>query len=101
VSSGWDQDVSINLWDLSTKQKVVTNSTSQLLHKPILAIAADHDIFAVAAHTSEIKFFKLGGMKEGCHASDAFYKLMTLSGHSKEVFYIAFDKDICTSISRD
>jgi len=26
---------------------------------------------------------------------------MTLTGHSKEVLYLAFDKDICVSIARD
>jgi len=92
--------VTLSLWDLSTKQKVAENSTSQLLHKPILARASDHDIYAVAAHTNEIKLFKVG-QKEGDHASNAFQKLMTLTGHSKEVLYLAFDKDICVSIARD
>jgi len=71
ISSGWDQDVTLSLWDLSTKQKVAENSTSQLLHKPILARASDHDIYAVAAHTNEIKLFKVG-MKDFGHASNAF-----------------------------
>jgi hypothetical protein len=26
---------------------------------------------------------------------------MTLGGHSKEVIYVAFDKDMCVSISKD
>ena len=67
-------------------------------HKARLSNAADYDIFSVAAQTSEIKLYKIDKKYDG---KVSMNKLMTLGGHSKEIVYVHFDKDICGSISKD
>jgi len=100
VSCGDETDVTLKLWNIASActEALSTTSTSQLRHKR-MSQNSNYDVFSVAAGTSEVKLYQIGGKQ--AKTQESLHKITTLTKHSKEVLHVAFDGEHVASISKD